>query len=57
MKDLNSYKSKDYKNPNEGKIAVKRPCPNQEQQCFCTGVCQEVLYWIDKSQNPLTDAT
>lgn len=32
-----------------GKVAIRKGCPNQ--QCFCTGACQEIIGWRDKLPN------
>jgi hypothetical protein len=31
------------------KVAIRKGCQNQ--QCFCTGACQEIIGWRDKLQN------
>jgi len=31
------------------KVAIRKGCPNQ--QCFCTGKCQEIIGWRDKLPN------
>lgn len=31
----------------ENKVPIRRGCPNG--QCFCTGKCQEIIGWRDKT--------
>ena len=37
------------KEQTNGKVAIRRGCLNQ--QCFCTGACQEIVGWRDKLPN------
>ncbi len=37
------------KEQTNGKVAIRKGCPNQ--QCFCTGDCQEIIGWRDKLPN------
>ena len=37
------------KEQTKGKVAIRKGCPNQ--QCFCTGKCQEIIGWRDKLPN------
>ena len=37
------------KEQTNGKVAIRKGCPNQ--QCFCTGACQEIIGWRDKLPN------
>jgi len=37
------------KEQTNGKVAIRKGCPNQ--QCFCTGKCQEIIGWRDKLPN------
>ena len=37
------------KKQTNGKVAIRKGCPNQ--QCFCTGSCQEIIGWRDKLPN------
>ncbi len=34
------------KEQTNGKVAIRKGCLNQ--QCFCTGACQEIIEWRDK---------
>ena len=33
------------------KVPIKKGCPNA--QCFCTGACQEIVGWRDKTPEEL----
>ncbi len=37
------------KEQTNSKVAIRKGCPNQ--QCFCTGACQEIIGWRDKLPN------
>ncbi|NRA92621.1 MAG: hypothetical protein HRU26_08035 [Psychroserpens sp.] len=37
------------KEQTNGKVAIRKGCRNQ--QCFCTGACQEIIGWRDKLPN------
>jgi len=46
----NSTFNYDYiKEQTNEKVAIRKVCPNQ--QCFCTGACQEIIGWRDKLPN------
>jgi len=48
---MENYKSKNFIEKQDRKVAVKAPCPNQGSLCFCTGACQEIIGWVDKPVN------
>jgi hypothetical protein len=44
-----TFKFDAMKEQTNGKVAIKKGCKNQ--QCFCTGACQEIIGWRDKLAN------
>lgn len=54
-KGIHEYNSSDFKNDifnkQNNKIPILKGCPNKNTQCFCTGVCQEIIGYRDKLPN------
>ena len=45
--DYTNFKNKVLEETKD-KIPVYKECPNKGELCFCTGICQEVVKWVDK---------
>lgn len=54
-KGIQEYNSSDFINDkfntHNNKIPILKGCPNKNTQCFCTGVCKEIIGYRDKLPN------
>ena len=46
-----NYSKIDKFNIENNKVPIYKGCPNKNNQCFCTGVCKEIIGYRDKLPN------